>query len=283
MMNSATLALRRMLKKRKFPDENMIRECCKAQYLGDYEILARCLCHYKIFLDSRDVGFATHLIMDGFWEFGITRFIVGIVKHGDYTLDVGANFGYYSVLLSALVGQKGFCHSVEPNVEVVRKLRKTLSVNGFESRSKVHALALGRKQSGSVAFYIPAGEPKNACVVGSDYRVPAGVDAHIENVACGSVDVLLANERKLDFVKIDAEGSEFEILAGMEETLKRFRPKLLIEFNCLRGYDSKRLLDKLLNVYGSVRYVDENSRLRPVTREQLLDRERLDDWMLYYE
>jgi len=278
------LTLDRIRKKWLYTSKTMIRRRCKAQYLGDYEILARCLCRRHIFLDSRDVGFATHIIMDGFWEFWITRFIAGIVKRGDYTLDIGANFGYYSVLLSDLVGQEGFCHAIEPNAEVVRKLRKTLSVNGFGSRSKVHALALGREESGSVAFYIPAGEPKNARVVGGDYQVPAGVDAHIEIVACSSVDAILANEKKLDFVKIDAEGSEFEILVGMEETLKRFHPKLLIEFNCQKGYDSNLILDKLLDIYyGNLRHVGKDSRLRPVTREQLLAPERLEDWMLYFE
>ena len=70
----------------------------------------------------------------------------------------------------------------------------------------------------------------------------------------------------------------------MEETLKRFHPKLLIEFNCQKGYDSNLILDKLLDIYyGNLRHVGKDSRLRPVTREQLLAPERLEDWMLYFE
>ena len=125
--------------------EAEIRTRCRSQYLGDYEILCRCLGRYSMFLDTRDVGFASHILMDGFWEYWVTRFMVEIIQPDFRVLDIGANFGYYSLLLSDLVGSNGFCLAVEPNPQVARKLKKNLAINGFASRSKVLALALGRE------------------------------------------------------------------------------------------------------------------------------------------
>lgn len=82
-----------------------------------------------------DVGFAPHIIMDGFWEYWITQFIAARMKDGAVVLDVGANFGYYTLLMSDLIGPSGKCIAFEPNPGVAAKLRKTIAINGFESRA----------------------------------------------------------------------------------------------------------------------------------------------------
>jgi hypothetical protein len=86
---------------------------------------------------------------------------------------------------------------------------------------------------------------------------------------------------RLDFVKIDAEGSEYDILMGMENTLRRLTPALLIEINIGRSYDGDLLIDFLSDIYGAVQFVDYDAQLKPVDKSTLLTTQVGVDWMLY--
>jgi FkbM family methyltransferase len=260
--------------------EAQIRRYCESHYLGGHETLARCLGRYKMFLDTRDLGFAPHIIMDGFWEYWITQFIVGRIEPGFCVLDIGANFGYYALLLSDLIGSQGRCIAVEPNPSVAAKLRKSLSVNGFAGRTDVKEVALGHQSSGTVRFFVPREEPKNGQIVPSDFD--AGERGQLIDVGVTTVDDLCASMDRLDFIKIDAEGAEDGILAGMERTLRRLTPSLLLEFNAGRGHDGERLVRRLQEVYADLCFVDYDAKLKFVTPADLVTRNVGEDWMLFF-
>ena len=116
-----------------------------------------------------------------------------------------------------------------------------------------------------------------------DFVVPGGMSGHIEQVEMTSADAICAKESKIDFIKIDAEGSELDIVLGTLDTLRRSRPKLLLEFNSGRAYDADLLLNTLSDIYGDPKFLDYDAELKETTRTHLLDRERQDDWMLYFE
>jgi FkbM family methyltransferase len=261
--------------------ESEIRARCRSVYLGRDEVLCRCLGKYKIFLDCRDVGFSPHIILDGYWEYWITRFMVSKVQPGFWVLDIGANFGYYTLLLSDLVSDFGHCIAFEPNPQVTDKLRKSIEINGFEDRTQVKQVALGREPWGEACLYIPHGEPKNARIVPVEYRFSANEDQMIK-VPRARVDTLLKDIDRLDFVKIDAEGAEADIVVGMERTLRRLKPMLLIEFNASRGYNGRNLVQLLIGIYGSLMYVDFDAELKQVSIEELLEKNVGHDWMLFF-
>jgi FkbM family methyltransferase len=234
-----------------------------------------------MFLDSRDVGFAPHIIMDGFWEYWITQFIAARMKDGAVVLDVGANFGYYTLLMSDLIGPSGKCIAFEPNPGVAAKLRKTIAINGFESRATIHEVALGSESNGETAFLIPRGEPKNARVLNDQGR-RTDATGHVITVQRANADTICADLQRLDFVKIDAEGAEANIIDGMTVLIARFKPDILLEFNAGREYDSRALVSRLSDVYGPPSYVDYDGQLQPVTLDQLETESVGEDWMLYF-
>ena len=262
--------------------EAEIRSLCRSQYLGDHEVICRSLGRYLMYLDTRDVGFAQHIIMDGYWEYWVTQFMIEVVRPGFRVVDIGANFGYYTNLLSDLVGPEGHCFAIEPNPYTVAKLRKTVSVNGFVSRCKIIDKALGKAQCARVPLYASMSEPKNSCVVSPGY-VTTSADDKIVEVEGTTVDIICTKEPRIDFVKIDAEGSEFNILFGMEAVLKKFKPKVLLEFNIHRGYDGSHLLDYMAQYYKSPKALGYDAILQKVDREELLAKDRQEDWMLYFE
>src|SRR5438045_9793085 len=117
--------------------EAAIRRRVQTAYLGDDVVLARILGRLKIYLNSKDRGFASHLMLDGYWEMWLTQYLARTVNSGMTVIDVGANFGYFTLLLADIVGTKGGVIAVEPNTSATALLRETIMLNGFEHRVKI--------------------------------------------------------------------------------------------------------------------------------------------------
>ena len=117
------LALRQFASMDRFTLEALC--CAQAQplYLGDNSALCRVLSRYKLLLDTRDLGFAAHVLLDGYWEMWLTIFMCRHIQPGMVAIDVGANFGYYTVLMADLVGPEGHVFAVEPNPVVAALLQ----------------------------------------------------------------------------------------------------------------------------------------------------------------
>lgn len=230
-----------------------------------------------MFVDTRDRGFAPHILMDGYWEYWITRFLVGAVTPGMVAIDVGANFGYYSLLFADLTGPGGRVIAVEPNPVAADALAGTLSVNGFGATTRVVPRALSAGGEGSVLFYVPDGEPKNARIV----TVAVNENGRTIEVPCTSIDALTRDLARVDIIKVDAEGAEADIVHGMRETLRRHRPALLLEINAGRNYDVAALLSELQGVYGALSFIDDDSVARPLTVRDVLTTRVGEDWMVY--
>ena len=139
--------------------EAAIRRRVQTAYLGNGLVLARVLGRHKIFLRSSDRGFACHLMLDGYWEIWLTQFFARHLKPGMTAIDVGANFGYYTLLFGDAVGDTGHVIAVEPNPEAAILLRETVLLNGHADRTRIIPHALGAA-AGQAWLYAPDGEPK---------------------------------------------------------------------------------------------------------------------------
>lgn len=259
--------------------ECVCRAATQAVHLGDHIVLSRVLGRYKAFLDTRDRGFAAHVMLDGYWEMWLTQFIARLIEPGMYVADVGANFGYYSLLMADLIGPTGRLVAVEPNPPVVDMLTRTLELNGFASRSTVVAAAAGSGE-GEGRLLVPAGEPKNAMLV--DETV-SNDGAALVAVPIRSLDAILGAERRVDFLKIDAEGAEEDIALGLSQTIERWRPRIVLEFNPGRCRDPQGLLARLRAAYPVLRCLDYDAEVSPVSDEELLDPSNHEDRLLYLD
>jgi FkbM family methyltransferase len=255
-----------------------IRKRVRPVYLGDHRALCTIVGRYKFFVDTRDIGFATHILTDGFWEMWLTQFMAKTVKEGMFVLDVGANFGYYSVLMADLVGRNGKLIAFEPNPHAAASAEASLSVNGFGSRSTVLRSAAS-DTAGSVTFCIPHDEPKNARMVPADYTQP---DADIIQVPTVTIDEICRGERKVDFIKIDAEGGEYRIFQGMQEIIRRDCPMIILEFNADRT-GAKVLLDLIVQTYPSLKYIRPDGTPTDVAPDRVMSENVGEDWLLLLE
>jgi FkbM family methyltransferase len=266
-------------------DRFELEHVCRAQvqpvYLGDHTAICRILGRYKFFVDTRDHGFAANVLLDGFWEMWLTMVIARILKPGMTAVDIGANFGYYCMLLGDLVGPSGRLVAVEPNPAARKLLAQSLSLNGLTARTSLIAAAAAASDAGVARLYVPFNEPKNAQII-ADWRQADLRAGSLVDVPCWSLDGAAKTIGRVDFIKIDAEGAEEAILAGMRQTLLRDKPMLVLEYNALRCSEPGAVLDLLMSIYGVFHAITFAGTLQPVTKEQVMADNGGEDWLLYF-
>ena len=260
--------------------EALCRARAQPVYIGENEALCRILGRYKLYVDARDRGLCAHLLLDGFWEMGLTMHMARQVRAGMVAIDVGANFGYYTILLGALVGDTGRVYAIEPAPTAAAMLRRSVELNGLQNVATVIEAAAGAADDAHSLLFVPQREPKNAQIVASPEGLDAGGSLH--DVPQTRIDSLTAAGTRVDFVKIDAEGAEEAIVAGMLETLRRDQPRLVLEFNAARAREPDRLLATLCEVYGAPRYLDLHGDVRDTTVPKLLRERYAVDWLLVF-
>ncbi len=193
------------------------------------------------------------LIRDKLWEAFETRLVIEHLNQGDVFIDVGANIGYYSVIASKLVGSQGTVFSFEPEKLNFFLLEKNIALNALNNVQLFNA-GLGN-QSGSIDFYI---SPDNR----GDHRA----FDHSNNRKKISVDIVAGDEilqkQTVDFIKIDTQGYELEILQGLSNTITRNQQhlKMIIEFWPFalkeNGHSAHALLEEIASYDFNIYMID---------------------------
>lgn len=155
------------------------------------------------------------------------RFFRSMLKPGDTALDIGANFGLYTILAAKQVGREGRVLAFEPNPNSLRYLRLNILLNR-QSRIEVVPVALSNEE-GETEFICVSQGAYSALKVG---ETPGNTSAI--TVRQTTLDAIAAAESLylVDFVKMDVEGAELLVLQGGEEFFSRIpRPLVMCEFN----------------------------------------------------
>lgn len=209
-------------------------------------------------LNNRDIAFAMNadpgyaadhntmqgLEKDGCCEPEVANVMARVLYEGDHAIDIGANIGFFSLLMARLVGPSGRVTAFEPAPSTFVKLKENLKLNRMtQVVPKQEALS---HRIGSQKLFLEMDSGSNALV-----RTPNTV---------GSVKVatnMLAAFDPPRLIKMDAEGAEMDIMLGgagqiapvntpyiiselNEESLARFKttPMELRGWMATRGYDT---------------------------------------------
>lgn len=148
-----------------------------------------------------------------------------LVRRGMSIVDVGANFGHYTLLAAQLVGSEGQVLAVEPSPAALRDLRENISLNSLENIA-VEPSALGAR-SGAAWLFHDARRGGHHSLAAANVRDPG---AELLVTVRTLDDLRREARRPFDLIKLDTQGSEAAILAGARETLERDRPLLIAEF-----------------------------------------------------
>jgi FkbM family methyltransferase len=151
-----------------------------------------------------------------------------LLRSGMTFYDIGANVGFYSVIGSRLVGPAGRIIAFEPLPENAERATYNAHLNSF-TNFIVRQEALGR-EDGEGHFFVSE-EPTWGTLENGD-NAPSRLAGRIP-VPVRKLDSIVASGElpPPDLIKIDIEGGETHALEGAMETLRRFRPILMVELH----------------------------------------------------
>ena len=257
--------------------EDAARRGTQAINLANGALMCRVLTKYLMFVDPDDLGVTPRLCLDGFWESWVTVALARVLRPGFCCVDVGANHGYYTLLLADAAGPSGRVVALEPNPSLAELLGLTLEVNGFERRAIVSAQAATDGPPRTVRLVIP--RRRGACA--TICRAPSAADLVVD-VEATSVDALTASWPRVDLVKIDAEGAEPIIWRGMRRTIAE-NPGLIVVLEFVPSrYDDPRGFVEAIRVDGfPLRYIAHDSSIETLSDEQALTDGEGEGWTLF--
>jgi FkbM family methyltransferase len=179
---------------------------------------------------------ASDLWCDGAIEPALTSLFRSLLRPGRVFVDVGAHYGYHSLLASELVGPTGRVVAFEPNRQTFALLAANLA-----SRANVKAepFALADVE-GAAALQDYGPRHSSLCTLLPEARVPAAERASLRAATAIVPSTTLdryadAHGMRPDVIKIDAEGAELAVLRGGTRLLERDRPVVTVETG---DYDS---------------------------------------------
>jgi FkbM family methyltransferase len=165
-----------------------------------------------------------------------------ILQKDDYVIDAGANVGMFSIIASNKVGERGKIFAFEPLKEISAVFEENIQKNNCKNIA-IENMLLGDEEK-EVTFFYNLESNYN----GASTRIQNKNDKTITLQQITLDEYVKKNEvKKVDFIKADIEGAERDMLAGAEQTIKKFKPRL-----ALRTYhlpDDPEVLHTLIKKY----------------------------------
>lgn len=167
---------------------------------------------YQMHLDPNDGGIAQSLIQNGGREAAFMHVLREEVKDGMVCLDLGANIGYTTLPMVDRVGATGHVYAVEPDPHNLSFLTRNLIANGFTLNEVSVMPILISDHSGESEFWI-ASHPNLNSVAKTKHSIRK------MDVECWTLTDLVKSKsmQPPNFIKMDVEGHEVEILLGAQE------------------------------------------------------------------
>ena len=220
------------------------------------------------------------------YEADTVELVRKMTRPGMIALDIGANVGYYTRLLSTLVGSYGHVLAFEPNPHIFTLLRQNtgklnnvgliqMAVGYIDGQATLYD---SLSESGGASLRYDAREVADLRNVHRGQalapRIVEDLPTATYSVKTTSVDSYLSERRmsELNIVKIDIEGAELDALRGMEQIVQRSKQiTMFIELNprTLRQFDSDplELWSKLRDMNFEITAINGRRRLTPLTNK----------------
>jgi FkbM family methyltransferase len=176
-------------------------------------VLQRSFCGFTLYLDVARANPQKLLYLQGERFIAERHVLRELLTPGMRAVDVGANIGYYALLLANVLGPQGSIICFEPEPANVAELNRNIAANGLDN-VEVIAKAVGNADGiASFSSGINSGIARDGK---GDFTCPV----------C-RLDTVLTSH--VDFIKIDVEGHECQVLEGAQRILRQHHPTLFVE------------------------------------------------------
>ncbi|HOP21315.1 MAG TPA: FkbM family methyltransferase [Gammaproteobacteria bacterium] len=211
-----------------------------------------------------------NIIDNGVIEKPICKIMEDNIKEGDVFIDVGANIGFLTLLGCHLTGTSGHVYSFEANPEVFKLLEENIIINSLRNNTSLFNKAAYHKK-GKVKFTWNTHRDGSGRIV---TKVQSGLAQHHCEVDTTTLDSVFSGMR-VDFVKIDTEGSEPHVLEGMKNIIQANNEiKIIFEWNTkhIRKRDAspEKAAEFLFSNFKHINRIVKVDELQTLTKETLL-------------
>ncbi|MEM1384677.1 MAG: FkbM family methyltransferase [Pseudomonadota bacterium] len=182
--------------------------------------------HGRFLVNPRDTYIGKSLIEYGEFSEFEWRLIEQLIRPGSVVVETGANIGALTVPMAKRVGPSGLVFAVEPQILVFQMLAANLALNDLVNVVAINAAA-GAPESErwvGVARFNPEAETN----FGGVQLVRLLTEGLPTRVRMDPLDTML-DVTQLDFLKVDVEGMELQVLEGARGVIQQFRPVLYVE------------------------------------------------------
>lgn len=171
------------------------------------------LCDLKFYLRAGDAGLVGNLYY-GLYEFEESLFLLHFMKKDDIFLDIGANLGHYSLLLSGIKKCKTI--AIEPVPATYKQFVRNVALNGLQDLIEPIQMGIADRED---ALYFSTDKNTMDRIVKPNYK-------NAVKVPVTTIDLIV--EEKPVAIKLDVEGYEYFALVGAEMMLKSTELKVII-------------------------------------------------------
>jgi FkbM family methyltransferase len=181
----------------------------------------------------------------GFYEIMLRRDYLASgqrVEEGATVIDVGANVGCFSLLAARLVGPAGRVFAIEPDPATYRQLLRNIELNALQNVTPLR-LAVGGER-GKVTLHSPPNALFSSVFSSVNGHEVQGIDREVEMTTLQAI----TDEhriRRCDFLKLDCEGAEHDIIAKMSATTAERIAQITMEVHKIPGRDGQTLHSNL--------------------------------------
>lgn len=172
------------------------------------------------------------------YEPAVTATLQRLVRPGWVCVDLGAHYGYFSLLLAQLVGSAGRVVAFEPSAENAAILRRNVALNDLENRVTVEEYAVSDGSTSEAALTLPE-------TFSSEWTLRREQGTRSQVVSAIALDDYSPPGQRVDLIKMDIEGAEAQALSGMSRILHESHPVLVMELHGEEGKRAAATLERL--------------------------------------
>lgn len=180
-------------------------------------------------------------------------FLKSVCREGAVVLDIGAHIGLFSAIAAKVTGDSGKVFAFEPAPNTLPVLYQTIRINQLGNVISPVNHAMG-KETGKITFFISDEEADNSNSLIS-YKQDRKLNA--VEVEVNTIDSFVASKKlsRVDFIKIDVEGAEFDTIRGGMEVFKKFQPAFIL---AIHPEPIEKKGDKLEDIYNFILSLNYN-------------------------
>ncbi len=181
--------------------------------------------HFTIKLDPQNGFVDRNIFTAGVYEPDILAVIKDYLPSGGTYVDIGTNIGQHALFAASVVGPQGRVIAFEPIPRLVTQFSESITINQFTDRITIHTVGCSdrtEQQTLKIMSSNVGGSSLHETKIDSDTSL---------TINLAPADTYLSKEQKIDLIKIDTEGHEYEVFEGLKNTIARTKPTIIFEYS----------------------------------------------------